>query len=147
MAIFTDSEGKMRIDKEDVEPEYQCMAGINRGILYRRYLMAKHLGRPLERNEVVRLIDPKGAEADISNLKLSRVRSAGLRNVSIHKCDSCAKATAALCEWIGRDVKEGRTVTARQIKYSGKYMDNVYLVTDCEYYKAGPLPPIGAKAG
>lgn len=142
MAIFTDSKGNLRIDKEDIEPEYLCMASKNRGILLRRYLMAKKLGRPLERNEAVRLIDPKGSEADTNNLKLSRVRSANVRDINIHKCDSCAKATAALCEWIGHDVKEGRTVTARQIKYSGKYMDNVYLVIDCEHYKAGPLPPL-----
>ena len=137
MAIFRDSRGRQRIDLADIEEKYRCMAGQNRGILLKRYIYAKHLGRPLECGEVVRVIDAAKTETDVNNLKLTYSNLNQNERIKTHLCDDCRNATALLCSWIGRNDKKGITFFRRG--------DNE-LVRGCARYKQGLLPPIGSKS-
>jgi hypothetical protein len=59
------------------------------------------------------------------------------------KCDSCSLATAADCDWLGRNVKEGRVLEEKVLKLTGKTTYTVNRVKECRYHREGSLPPIG----
>lgn len=64
-----DANGYIHIMLDDDDP-YFCMSNTCRYVMEHRYIMAKHLGRPLTKNESVHHIDGNRENNDLSNLQL-----------------------------------------------------------------------------
>lgn len=88
----TSGGGYLAISKHNVEEEFRCMASTDGYILYHRYVMAKHLGRALKRDEIVHHIDGDKYNNDISNLELTDRAS----HVGEHHSDHIEKASDTL---------------------------------------------------
>lgn len=77
---------KIKLDKDDT---YYSMSRLNGYVFKHRYVMAKHLGRILEKKEHVHHIDGDRANNDISNLQL---RTTYHGPGQTYKCNCCGSS-------------------------------------------------------
>ena len=66
-----DAKGYIKLNINLIEPKFQCMCDSSGWVLEHRYLVAKHLGRPLTRKDLVHHIDHNHTNNSIENLELT----------------------------------------------------------------------------
>jgi len=73
----TDPKGYIRLTRAAIDPAdywlFDAMKGGRAGLAEHRFVMAKHLGRPIEKGELVDHMDGNRGNNDISNLRIYRI--------------------------------------------------------------------------
>lgn len=66
-----DSYGYVKLNINLIEPEFQCMCDSSGWVLEHRYLVAKSIGRPLTRKDIIHHLDHNHSNNKLDNLELT----------------------------------------------------------------------------
>lgn len=66
-----DAKGYIKLNINLIETQYQCMCDKSGWVLEHRYVMAKFLGRPLTKHDIIHHLDKDNTNNLIENLELT----------------------------------------------------------------------------